>query len=135
MGDEEPLKDRLREDVKLLVFEVVPVKDDVIVWLSVLVLLWVGGGEPVLDTEAVCVDVIVTEGVFVTAPVLVVVFVRVWVLVPVIVTLGLAVRAPVPDTEGLPEGLLVTGRLGVLDAVTVGLAVREAVLVRVRELV
>jgi hypothetical protein len=77
----------------------------------------------------------VTEGVLVTAAVFVVVFVFVWVLVPVIVTLGLAVRPPVPDTEGLAEGLFVTAPLGVVDLVTVGLAVREAVLDRVKELV
>jgi hypothetical protein len=68
-------------------------------------------------------------------PVFVVVLVPVLVLVEVIVTLELAVRSPVPDTEGETEGLLVTGRLGVLDAVTVGLAVFEAVLVLVKELV
>ena len=135
MALEELLKDRLREGVKLLVFEAVPVKDDVMVWLSVRVLLCVDSAEPVPVTEAVWLLVIVTEGVFVTAPVFVVVFVFVWVWVPVRVTLGLVVRPPDPETEGVPEGLLVTGRLGVLDVVTVGLAVREAVLVRVRELV
>ena len=54
-------------------------------------LLGVDSAEPVLDTDAVCVGVIVTEGVCVFAPVLVVVFVCVWVRVAVMVTLGLVV--------------------------------------------
>ena len=103
--------------------------------VSVPVLLGVTCPEPVPVMEAVCVLVIVTEGLCVVAPVFVDVFVCVWVCVLVMVTLGLVVRSPVPDTEGETEGLLVTGRLGVMDMVTVGLAVREAVLVRVKELV
>lgn len=85
--------------------------------------------------EAVCVLVMVTEGLLVGAPVFVDVFVFVWVCVPVIVTLGLVVLSLVPDTEAVTEGLLVVTPLGVVDLVTVGLAVREAVLDRVKELV
>ena len=98
-------------------------------------MLGVGSVEPVPVKDAVWLLVIVMEGVCVFPPVFVVVFEFVWVCVEVMVTLGLVVRPPVPETEGLTEGLFVTGRLGVLDAVTVGLAVREAVLVLVRELV
>jgi hypothetical protein len=83
--------------------------------------------------DPVCVLVMVTEGLLVGAPVFVDVFVFVWVLVAVMVTLGLAVRSPVPDTEAVTEVLLVVAPLGVVDIVTVGLAVREAVLDRVKE--
>jgi hypothetical protein len=111
------------------------VNDALTVCVKVLVLLGVNCPEPVPVMEAVCVLVIVTEGLSVTAPVFVDVFVCVWVCVPVMVTLGLVVLSLVPDTEGETEGLFVMALLGVLEAVSVGLAVREAVLVRVKELV
>lgn len=56
---------------------------------------------PVPDTLEVCVEVMVTDGVFVTAAVFVVVFVMVRVRVLVIVSEGVAVISPVPETEAV----------------------------------
>lgn len=53
VAPEDPLKEMLTEDVKLLVLLGVPVKDAVAVCVSVPVVLSVGGAEPVPVMEAV----------------------------------------------------------------------------------
>jgi hypothetical protein len=91
------------------------------------VALGVLGAVPVPEMEAVCVEVMVTEGVWVTRAVLEVVFERVAVRVCVMVGEGLGVQLGVDVCNAVILGLAVKEELIVLVRVTVGDAVFNAV--------